>query len=1357
MKKLLILILFISNYCNAQNCEELLKEAALNMQNGNMDEARSFAEKALKNCKDNDTKDSFDYALSCFYLGSIYTVKEENLESAEIHLKTAIRIVSREGGRENDFYISILKVLSGLYNNIGAIDNEIKVKTEISELQKKLKGHQSVEYLQATQELIDTYLEKENFKKANDLYKTAQVIFKKLFETNPNSTNYDVFSWFAKYNQSNQNYDSATYYYNMSLNQIKKNFGEADINYIRTLQYLGSCYKGMSDYVSADKVFTQCVLILEKNANKNCSEYFSAKIQIAMINQRMGNYFIADSMLNSLKEYYELTKKQKSNDFVSILINIAFLKLDMGENKKAQELMEEATTIERNNNGENTMYYLELLSRKANAYSKDCKYEDGVKILEKSIEIAKKNNFISSNIYFHINGQLIILYVNIGDNKKAETLIENLENTIIKEPKYNTTKIINYKLAFLEYYKSLSKNKEYEKTINEIDNSYTTSKTNNSIDYLFFLRNYYSYFILKGDLKKGYEMVSKAIILAKNIYGENNSNLGDMYYELGCTNYQIGNYEAALNFLNKAIDIHKNNNNENSLPYSKIIQEVSLVFLKTGKYSQADSLINLVLNFEKKYLSENHPDYLSTLHNLGLSYQSNSQFEKAEFYYSQVLQIAEKRKNGLQLEELQTLTNLGNLYSEVGLQHSADSIFSIGEKLIETHPLKNDSLTYAHFAIGRASVYRKLGYFDKAEKITISLLQFYANKKDLYQSELSTALNELSLIYAKKKQYKKSIEVLYKTLKITLDAKGRSEYYSTRLGNLAFNYMKIDSIAFADSLYSISALILDSITNSRLNILSYNESNNYLKFDEQKKSPYFGFLTGHPHAKLLSPLLNLCLNQKKYLLNKYFSFHIPELEKQDVQYSTTYNLYIKNRSKISKNFQLGNDSNQIYLYNIQDSLEKILAKKSLVYRQISFSKYDWRVIQNKLNDGETAINFETYKLYDMTKDRWTDSLIYVAFMIKKDSALPIYETLFEEHQLENILENSDKANAINQLYSDKTYIDLPKNNLYNLIFGSLDKHLSGISKIFISPTGLLNRISFSAIVLPYGSRLIDKYNIQTMSNIKDLVLNEKTQIEIKNASLFGDIDYDNKPNLSINNKVAFVENKSILSESFERSLKNKKWNELKSTRGEISEIKRIMSSSNISTSLYDKQNATEENFKQMNVPSIIHFATHGYSIMNSKTNTSQNISENKSKVFENSIDPLTRSGLILSGGNQMWTKGETFPGCEDGILTAREISNMDLKGCELATLSACETGLGEINGSEGVFGLQRGFKMAGVHYMIVSLWKVPDAETADFMQTFYSKWLKDKNEIRKAFRSTQIEMLLKYKEPYKWAAFTLIE
>ncbi len=100
---------------------------------------------------------------------------------------------------------------------------------------------------------------------------------------------------------------------------------------------------------------------------------------------------------------------------------------------------------------------------------------------------------------------------------------------------------------------------------------------------------------------------------------------------------------------------------------------------------------------------------------------------------------------------------------------------------------------------------------------------------------------------------------------------------------------------------------------------------------------------------------------------------------------------------------------------------------------------------------------------------------------------------------------------------------------------------------------------------------------------------------------------------------------------------------------------------------------------------------------------------------------------------------------------------MDLRNTQLVVLSACQTGLGDIMGSEGVEGLQRAFKMAGVRYLILSLWEVPDKETVDFMDTFYSQWLGGR-EIHKAFRSTQQKMHGKYPdEPNKWAAFILIE
>jgi CHAT domain-containing protein len=110
---------------------------------------------------------------------------------------------------------------------------------------------------------------------------------------------------------------------------------------------------------------------------------------------------------------------------------------------------------------------------------------------------------------------------------------------------------------------------------------------------------------------------------------------------------------------------------------------------------------------------------------------------------------------------------------------------------------------------------------------------------------------------------------------------------------------------------------------------------------------------------------------------------------------------------------------------------------------------------------------------------------------------------------------------------------------------------------------------------------------------------------------------------------------------------------------------------------------------------------------------------------------------------------------EDGIATAYEISQLNLSNTELVVLSACETALGDIKGSEGVFGLQRAFKMAGVKKMIVSLWQVPDKETAELMAGFYNYWLGGKM-IKDAFIQAQADMRKKY-SPFYWAAFVLIE
>jgi CHAT domain-containing protein len=137
---------------------------------------------------------------------------------------------------------------------------------------------------------------------------------------------------------------------------------------------------------------------------------------------------------------------------------------------------------------------------------------------------------------------------------------------------------------------------------------------------------------------------------------------------------------------------------------------------------------------------------------------------------------------------------------------------------------------------------------------------------------------------------------------------------------------------------------------------------------------------------------------------------------------------------------------------------------------------------------------------------------------------------------------------------------------------------------------------------------------------------------------------------------------------------------------------------------------------------------------------------------------MMRSGVFLSGANNTYSLNTTninkINEFEDGTLTAYEVMNLDLDKTELVVLSACETGLGKVKNGEGVFGLQRAFKLAGAKSVIMSLWSVSDEATMELMIGFYNKWSAT-GDIYQAFKEAQLEVKKKYPEPYYWGAFVL--
>jgi len=503
------------------------------------------------------------------------------------------------------------------------------------------------------------------------------------------------------------------------------------------------------------------------------------------------------------------------------------------------------------------------------------------------------------------------------------------------------------------------------------------------------------------------------------------------------------------------------------------------------------------------------------------------------------------------------------------------------------------------------------------------------------------------------------------------------------------------------------------------------------------------------------------------------------LSSGDTTLINKYNEWSIIKEEISGLYSMAIRDKQEYLYGLEDratTLEKELARLSDDFAKSNDKKPSWQNIQKNLNKSEALIEFVRFQYYDAY---WTDSTYYCALVLRKDAKYPEMIPLFEEKELQANFSNADNQNNVNlvaQLYGEKRgagllnpdeSISYTDTVLFSMIWKPLDDYLSDTEKVYYSPSGLLHKISFAAIPMNDSSYLSDLYTLNYISNSGSLA--EKynpaniSQKDIE-AVVYGGIEYNVNENEMLAESRKYTGNDDELlainrSSAFDNETRGRSWNYLQGTLVEANNIQDQLKNNNIQTSLYISKEANEESFKTLSgqdSPEIIHLATHGFFFPDPQHNYS-GIEDNnvQSTVFQQSGNPLMRSGMILAGGNNVW-QGEQIPkGVEDGILTALEVSGMNLSNTNLVVLSACETGLGDIQGSEGVYGLQRAFKMAGVDYLIMSLWQVPDKETQEFMGIFYEQWLST-NDIRGAFKFAQDELKKKY-DPFYWAAFVLIE
>jgi len=413
----------------------------------------------------------------------------------------------------------------------------------------------------------------------------------------------------------------------------------------------------------------------------------------------------------------------------------------------------------------------------------------------------------------------------------------------------------------------------------------------------------------------------------------------------------------------------------------------------------------------------------------------------------------------------------------------------------------------------------------------------------------------------------------------------------------------------------------------------------------------------------------------------------------------------------------------------------------------------WQEIRANLKEGEAAIEVFRFKPYDAAAP---DSVHYLYLIVTPqttDHPEIGFQYLGKQLEGEAFRALQDASRTVDTDYFTENEIKTLKTS-YNYFWLPIEYHLQGVKKIYFSADGVYHKINPAVLINPAtGKYLYEEYEIEYVTSTRVLAGKEKKRGEGKGNWLFGYPDLYN---------FEFDRTKSVNQESDRSMIPVEAGNDIKrywlsdipGTKREVETIDSLIKVRGLESHLFTGADANESKIKQIKLPRVLHIASHGYFIKD------EDVADDKVYGFDRGIvsqNPLLRSGLFLAGAG-VFLDSDPFQwkSPENGILTAQECLNLDLATTNLVVLSACETGLGTVQNAEGVYGLQRALMVAGAESVIMSLWRVHDTATMEFMVSFYSNWVTTGDKLR-AFDMARTEIRNKYKLPYYWGAFVLIQ
>lgn len=747
-------------------------------------------------------------------------------------------------------------------------------------------------------------------------------------------------------------------------------------------------------------------------------------------------------------------------------------------------------------------------------------------------------------------------------------------------------------------------------------------------------------------------------------------------------------------------------------PYRCICDALSVVYNQLHSYHEAYKWgMKAKATFEKAQVY-NYP-YIRCLANLALSMSNMGQSVWAKILIDVVMENIDKGA---------TLDNNATTLISSSSQVSSDSIRT-------QYDLNINQTSMVALLSNAAMIYESVGCMPDA----ISAIKRAVDVSKKHDIKAFYPLNNLACFYLKDSQYENA-EKYFKEA----ESYATTNYEKNEIGqNLALAQLLASNPEATATAERYSSQINRSI-NSDFMLLTKEERDFYWKH-YRYYLPFFNMMMAEDATKL-GCIYNNVIQTKGMLLRTYNEIQGAIQSSSDSTMREKYQHLQELRSELNTNA----DTNKALI--LRDSIET-LDRELTTKLKLKKHQTRWEDIRNALSDNEVAIEFTNIPQLSKADSiqNITSEPRYCALILKKSYDKPHLVELCTEEQFEAV--------------PDTSYYTSSK--LYQLFWAPLSQEIGSASVVYYSPDRYMSSVAFENILSSEGKSISYDKQIVRVSSTSELVL-DKTRNKGSDYVLIGGINYAMDKNDYVAQNTQIRRTRSYGSTNTRGSLDDISI----ATLEEVNNIFAMLKEKGIKATLMTKSQANETSFKALSGKNIgvLHIATHGFywSDENEEESSIQDhIRQASVPIMEQT--GVLRSGLLLAG-SKLTLDNEKLPeGIDDGILTGAEIENMDLSSVDLVVLSACQTGLGQVEPIEGIYGLQRAFKKAGVKSILMTLWKVDDEATQLFMTEFYRDYLKNNSKqhaLKKAqeyLKNYTSEGEHVYSDPYDWAGFVLLD